>query len=113
MQIESNSEDSHSQSNSDQTVLKIIGQIDIYVSSQLNVRLMNRMNALLIYRNQEIARYNTLILLIQNNMADLQKAIKGQIIMSLELESVYYCFLENRIPGLWKSVSYLSIKPLG
>ena len=74
---------------------------------------MNKMTALLIYRNQEILRYNNLINLIQNSMNDLQNAIKGQIVMSLELESVYNSFLENKIPTLWRNISYLSIKPLG
>ena len=32
--------------------------------------------------------------------------------MSLELESAYNSFLENKIPILWKKYSYFSNKPL-
>ena len=46
-------------------------------------------------------------------MVELQKAIKGFVVMNEELEMVYNCFLNNQVPGLWASAAYPSLKPLG
>lgn len=45
-------------------------------------------------------------------LSDLQKAIQGLIIMSQDLDDMYLAFQNNVLPGIWKKVSYSSLKPL-
>ena len=61
---------------------------------------------------QEILRYNALLDRISNSLVDIQKAIKGEVVMSTELEDVSNALFDNRIPDFWAERSYPSIKPL-
>lgn len=54
-----------------------------------------------------------LIRTLHRSLAELQRAIKGLIIMSQELELMYNSFLTNKVPDNWSKVGYLSLKPLG
>jgi dynein heavy chain len=42
----------------------------------------------------------------------LKKAIQGFAVMSQELDEMYLAFQNNALPGLWKKVSFASLKPL-
>lgn len=50
---------------------------------------------------QEIARYNTLLVSIRISLDDLQKGIKGLVVMSNELEEIFKCIYEGRVPSQW------------
>lgn len=66
-----------------------------------------------VFRAQETVRFNKLVRLILKSLADLQKAIKGLVVMSISLEKIYNSFLNKKVPGQWADNAYPSLKPLG
>jgi dynein heavy chain len=62
---------------------------------------------------QELIRFNGLIKAIRNSLKDLKKAIKGEVLLSAQLEDALKSLLDGKVPALWKEKSYPSLKPLG
>lgn len=50
---------------------------------------------------QEIQRYNVLLTRIKQSLLDLQKGIQGLVLMSSDLEEIFICIYEGRVPSLW------------
>ena len=89
---------------------KLPNRFDTYQANKKHKLSYNEsMNTVL---QQEILRYNALLDRISNSLVDIQKAIKGEVVMSTELEDVSNALFDNRIPDFWAERSYPSIKPL-
>ncbi len=56
----------------------------------------------------EVERYNVLLELVRASLTDLYLALRGEIVMSLEIEAVLESVARNRIPVRWLLASYLS-----
>lgn len=62
---------------------------------------------------QELIRFNGLIAIIRSSLVDMKKAIKGEVLLSAQLEEALFQILDGKAPALWLKKSYPSLKPLG
>lgn len=56
---------------------------------------------------QEIERYNFLLADIGQSLISLQKGIQGLVVMSSDLEEIYKCIYEARVPNSWQKVEII------
>eukprot|EP00163_Fabomonas_tropica_P006846 TRINITY_DN1642_c1_g1_i1.p1 TRINITY_DN1642_c1_g1~~TRINITY_DN1642_c1_g1_i1.p1 ORF type:complete len:1696 (+),score=519.30 TRINITY_DN1642_c1_g1_i1:526-5088(+) len=62
---------------------------------------------------QECQRYNRLLSTVREGCRLLQKAIRGEVVMSSELEQIGTSMYIGQIPQSWRPRSYATMKPLG
>jgi len=60
---------------------------------------------------QEIVRYNELVRLVSDTLENLQRAIKGLMVMTPELDEVFRVLVNGQVPDIWQK-TYPSLKPL-
>jgi dynein heavy chain len=70
-------------------------------------------NSLGVFVRQEIQRFNKLLSVIRRSLVDLEKAIQGTVVMSMDLEKMFQSFLDAKVPLNWSGVGYPCLKPLG
>jgi len=73
------------------------------------VRWDESMNTVL---QQELVRFNNLTNTMRPSLKNLRKAVKGEMVMSAELEKVGTAMMFGQVPELWKAQSYPSLKQL-
>ena len=61
---------------------------------------------------QECIRYNKLIEQVLKTLADVRKALKGEVVMTSELEEMGTSLFNNQVPEMWSKVAMPSLKPL-
>ena len=71
-----------------------------YITADLSERIYH--SALITFLRQEVDRMNKLLETISKSLTQLCRAVKGEIIMSEELEDIYHSILEQTIPTTWK-----------
>lgn len=67
------------------------------------------MNTVLV---QEAVRYNRLLKVMSINCRELGRALRGEVILSTELEGMANSLFINAIPGVFKADCFPSLKPL-
>ena len=74
------------------------------------MRFEESMNTVL---TQELMRFNGLLSVVKKSLQDVVKAIKGEVVMSQQLEEMGNSMVKGWVPAMWGAVSYPSLKPLG
>ena len=77
---------------------------------QFPVRYDEAMNTVL---TQELQRFNNLTIMIEGQLKEVQRALKGLVVMSGDLEAMGNSMVTGRVPGVWSKAAYPSRKPLG
>ncbi|XP_050357868.1 dynein axonemal heavy chain 1-like [Nymphalis io] len=80
-----------------------------FIATTYPVSYKESLNTVLI---QEAIRYNKLLTVINSSLKDLQKALKGLVVMSEALESMASSLARNGVPNMWSARAYPSLKPL-
>ena len=62
---------------------------------------------------QECVRYNRMLSVMHVTLANVKKALVGEVVMSEELELLSNSLFDNQVPKLWAEKGFLSLKPLG
>lgn len=70
------------------------------------------MDSLATVLSQEMARYNKLTIKMKSSLIGLQRAIKGEVLMSDELDKMFTSLVNNQVPKNWEAVAPPSLKPL-
>jgi dynein heavy chain, axonemal len=74
------------------------------------VRYDECMNTVLV---QELIRFNRVIGVTSQSLKEVQRAVKGLVVMSGELEAMGKSMVIGKVPAMWGAVSYPSLKALG
>ncbi|KAM4624509.1 dynein axonemal heavy chain 3 [Polymixia lowei] len=92
-------------------LLKLPADFDMQtVMDKYPVTYEESMNTVL---RQELIRFNRLSQAVRVSLVSLRRALKGQAVMSAELEDVFDSMLVGKVPAAWAARSYPSLKPLG
>jgi dynein heavy chain len=76
-------------------------EIESRMPDAIEVKKIENPNSLDIFRMQEVERFNVLIKVMKKSLSDLQKAIKGTVVMSITLENMFLSFLDKKVPEIW------------
>ena len=95
---------------SDKILKRLPSDFDIEeVRVKFPVSRVQSMNTVLL---QEIGRFNRLTCLIRNSLFSVQRALRGEELMSTSLENLCREIGFGKLPTLWLRASYPSLKPL-
>eukprot|EP00796_Vickermania_ingenoplastis_P010528 gene10529-7314_t len=61
---------------------------------------------------QEIDVFNAIVTKLDRTLLQLARGIKGEVVMSVELEAMFEAMILGQVPQLWHDGGYLSRKPL-
>jgi dynein heavy chain len=62
--------------------------------------------------SQELARFNILLKTMASTLVEIQRAIRGEVLLSEELDKMYTSMMNNKVPANWEVAAYPSLKPL-
>ena len=81
-----------------------------FVQDKYPILYSQSMNTVLL---QELIRYNRLLAIVRKSLSEVQKAIRGEVVMSSDLEQVFNAIYDSKTPEGWKKRSFPSLKPFG
>lgn len=63
--------------------------------------------------SQELGRYNRLLEVLLTSLHEMQRSIRGEVVMSAELLELGTSMVNGLVPDMWHKAAYPSLKPLG
>ncbi len=63
--------------------------------------------------SQELGRYNALLAVLLSSLKEMQRSIRGEVVMSAKLLALGTSMVNGAVPALWHKAAYPSLKPLG
>ena len=72
------------------------------------VKFAESMNTVLV---QELIRFNGLLAVVKKSLSEVQRAIKGLVVMSDALERMGNSIVQGQVPAMWSAAAYPSLKP--
>lgn len=81
-------------------------------SKTFEVTAAGMMNSLGTALSQEMLRFNNLLHAFRKALGELQRAIKGFIVMTSDLDGMFSAIQNNQVPLILDKVAYPSLKPL-
>jgi dynein heavy chain len=75
-------------------------------------KLNDAVGSLGVFLSQELIRFNGMIDVMKSTLHQLQRAIKGEVVMSSELEIMYTSIIFQKTPPAWEEAGYPCLKPL-
>ena len=63
--------------------------------------------------SQELGRYNKLLEVLLSSLQEMQRSIRGEVVMSAELLALGTSMVNGAVPDMWHKAAYPSLKPLG
>ena len=63
--------------------------------------------------SQELGRYNKLLEVLLTSLQEMQRSIRGEVVMSAELLALGTSMVNGAVPDMWHKAAYPSLKPLG
>eukprot|EP00826_Nyctotherus_ovalis_P007370 TRINITY_DN11830_c0_g1_i3.p1 TRINITY_DN11830_c0_g1~~TRINITY_DN11830_c0_g1_i3.p1 ORF type:complete len:505 (-),score=94.23 TRINITY_DN11830_c0_g1_i3:62-1576(-) len=61
---------------------------------------------------QEVCRYESLLNVVRSSLLSLHSALKGEVVLSKDLDEIAQSISHNIVPSLWYTHAYPSLKPL-
>ena len=96
----------------DNTAKDLLDQVPepLNLEETMNAK-MDDPSALHVVLFQEVERYNIMLNGVRKHLAELRKAVKGFVVMTADLDDIFSCLFDGRIPPSWIK-GYPSLKPL-
>ncbi|KAM9717113.1 dynein axonemal heavy chain 2 [Menidia menidia] len=100
----------------DETVLELLADVRGKIPALIDyegtrILLQHNPSPLNVVLLQEIQRYNSLLETVITSLVELERGIKGFVVMSSSMEETFNCIYDARVPPLWEK-AYPSLKPL-
>ena len=96
----------------DNTARDLLEQVPLPMNLEETMKAkMDDQSALHVVLFQEVERYNIMLNGVRKDLTELRKAVKGFVVMTAELDDVFSCLFDGRIPPSWLK-GYPSLKTL-
>jgi dynein heavy chain len=92
---------------------QMMSAVSLQSITEKPAEVLSQPTSLSVVLSQEMVRFNKLLGVITESIAEVERAIAGLVVMSQDIEQVYDSILFGHVPQKWADAAYPSLKPLG